>query len=64
MDCNPVIYMSDLLPRYQNTMINKNVKFDPNTTVAIPCGLNARSQFDDSFKLFRCPVSNPKCTLE
>jgi hypothetical protein len=32
--------------------------------MAIPCGLNARSTFDDTYKLFRCPVDNPTCTLD
>jgi len=46
-------------------MLNPDVVVsDPNNTMAIPCGLNARSTFDDSYKLFRCPKENPKCTLE
>jgi len=63
MDCNPVIYMKNLLPHYQNLMLNQDVIVDPETTLAIPCGLNARSTFDDTYKLFRCPASDPVCTL-
>lgn len=44
-------------------MLNPNVRFDIATTIAIPCGLNSRSTFDDTFKLFRCPEDNDKCTL-
>jgi hypothetical protein len=35
-------------------MINPLVRFDKDRVMAIPCGLSARSTFDDSFVLFRC----------
>jgi len=44
-------------------MKNPDIKFDPNTTIAIPCGLNARSTFDDNYTLYRCPVDTPACDL-
>ena len=55
--------MNDLLPHYQSKMLNPDVIVQNNVTMAIPCGLNARSTFDDTYKLFRCPVGDPACTL-
>ncbi len=38
-------------------MVNPDSIFDKDKTMAIPCGLSARSTFDDSFVLFRCEIS-------
>ena len=39
-------------------MHNPNAKYyKPDRTMAIPCGLAARSTFDDSYVLFRCETS-------
>jgi hypothetical protein len=45
-------------------MKNSSIKFDPNKTIAMPCGLMARSTFDDTYKLYRCPLDTPKCELK
>lgn len=56
--CDPVIYMSDLKPEQQH-MLNKTQSFPASRTLAIPCGLVAKSQFNDEFILWRVdPITN------
>ena len=44
-------------------MVNPDSKYkDPTRTIAIPCGLAARSTFDDSYILYRCE-SNFGCAM-
>jgi len=50
--CDPVIYMSDLKPEQQQ-MLNTKQPFPANQTLAIPCGLVAKSQFNDEFILWK-----------
>lgn len=40
-------------------MVNPNVQYDPTQTLAIPCGIAARSFFNDNYVLFRCDLTNP-----
>jgi hypothetical protein len=38
-------------------MVNPHSKFNKSEVMAIPCGLSARSTFNDNFTLFRCEKS-------
>lgn len=52
--------MSDLKPEQQQ-MLNTKQPFPANQTLAIPCGLVAKSQFNDEFILWKVdPVTKEK----
>lgn len=54
-ECNPVIYMSDLRDDQQyllNDTSRKLTKEEAESTLAVPCGLVAKTEFNDQFQLW------------
>ena len=50
MDCDPIIKVGDL---WENQRTNKNGVRLSNEDPAIPCGLVAKSYFNDTFELWK-----------
>lgn len=50
-DCNPVIFMRDLKENGVTTFMDG--KTAPDWAVAIPCGLQAKYVFNDTYELYK-----------
>lgn len=54
-ECTPVLYMRDLRPDQQRLLNDTSTYLTPeqaNTTIAVPCGLVAKTEFNDIFQLW------------
>jgi hypothetical protein len=63
--CNPIIKIKDLW-EHQQVMLNENkIIGEENLELpAIPCGLIAKSFFNDTFELYKCDDDNCFTNIE